>query len=78
MLNIRKSWRAAAALTATATVLTACGGGSSDVAGGSEQPAAETTLTLVAYAVPEPGWSKIIPAFAATPEGKGVAVTTSF
>ena len=23
-----------------------------------------TTLTLVAYAVPEPGWSKIIPAFA--------------
>lgn len=39
---------------------------------------AETTLTLVAYAVPEPGWSKIIPAFAATPEGKGVAVTTSY
>jgi sulfate transport system substrate-binding protein len=78
MLNIRKSWRAAAALTATATVLAACGGGSSDVAGGSQQPAAETTLTLVAYAVPEPGWSKIIPAFAATPEGKGVAVTTSY
>jgi sulfate/thiosulfate transport system substrate-binding protein len=78
MLNIRKSWRAAAVLTATATVLAACGGGSSDVAGGSPTPAAETTLTLVAYAVPEPGWSKIIPAFAATPEGKGVAVTTSY
>ena len=78
MLNIRKSWRAAAVLTATATVLAACGGGSSDVAGGSQAPAAETTLTLVAYAVPEPGWSKIIPAFAATPEGKGVAVTTSY
>ena len=46
--------------------------------GGGNQPAAETTLTLVAYAVPEPGWSKIIPAFAATPEGKGVAVTTSY
>ena len=28
--------------------------------------------------MPEPGWSKIIPAFAATPEGKGVAVTTSY
>ena len=42
------------------------------------QPKADTTLTLVAYAVPEPGWSKIIPAFAATPEGKGVAVTTSY
>jgi sulfate transport system substrate-binding protein len=78
MLNIRKSWRAAAVLTAAATVLAACGGGSSDVAGGSSTPAAETTLTLVAYAVPEPGWSKIIPAFAATPEGEGVAVTTSY
>lgn len=78
MLNIRKSWRAATVLTATATLLAACGGGSSDVAGGGEQPAAETTLTLVAYAVPEPGWSKIIPAFAATPEGKGVGVTTSY
>ena len=43
-----------------------------------DQPKADTTLTLVAYAVPEPGWSKIIPAFAATPEGKGVAVTTSY
>jgi sulfate transport system substrate-binding protein len=78
MLNIRKSWRPAAALAVTATLLAACGGGSSDVAGGSQQPAAETTLTLVAYAVPEPGWSKIIPAFAATPEGKGVGVTTSY
>jgi sulfate/thiosulfate-binding protein len=78
MLNIQKSWRIAAALAASATVLAACGGGSSDVAGGGDQPAADTTLTLVAYAVPEPGWSKIIPAFAATPEGKGVAVTTSY
>jgi sulfate/thiosulfate transport system substrate-binding protein len=79
MLNIRKSWRPAAALAVTATLLAACGGGgSSDVAGGGNQPAAETTLTLVAYAVPEPGWSKIIPAFAGTPEGKGVAVTTSY
>ncbi|MGY4649964.1 sulfate ABC transporter substrate-binding protein [Mycobacterium sp. URHB0021] len=73
-----KSWRTAAALTATAALLAACGGGASDVAGGGDQPAAATTLTLVAYAVPEPGWSKIIPAFAATPEGKGVGVTTSY
>jgi sulfate transport system substrate-binding protein len=78
MSTIRKSWRYAAALTVTATLLAGCGGGSSDVAGGGDQPAAETTLTLVAYAVPEPGWSKIIPAFAATPEGKGVGVTTSY
>lgn len=79
MLNIRRTWRAAAALATTATLLAACGGGSSDVAGGDEQAGeADTTLTLVAYAVPEPGWSKIIPAFAATEEGKGVAVTTSY
>ncbi|MCW2628066.1 sulfate ABC transporter substrate-binding protein [Mycobacterium sp.] len=78
MLNLRKSWRYGAALTATATLLAGCGGGASDVAGGSSTPAAGTTLTLVAYAVPEPGWSKIIPAFAATPEGKGVGVTTSY
>lgn len=78
MFNIRKSWRYGAALAATASLLAGCGGGASDVAGGSSTPAAETTLTLVAYAVPEPGWSKIIPAFAATPEGKGVAVTTSY
>ena len=72
-------WRAAAALAVTASVLAACGGGgSSDVAGDTGGSNAETTLTLVAYAVPEPGWTKIIPAFAATPEGKGVAVTTSY
>ncbi len=59
-------------------LLAACGGGSSDVAGGGDAGSAETTLTLVAYAVPEPGWSKILPAFAATEEGKGVAVTTSY
>src|SRR4051812_33261975 len=79
MLNLRKSWRSAAVLTTAATLLAACGGGSSDVAGSSDQPSgASTTPTLVAYSVPEPGWSKIIPAFAATPEGKGVAVTTSY
>ena len=72
-----RRWRAAAAIAATATVLAACGGGASDVVGGGDSDA-ETTLTLVAYAVPEPGWSTIIPAFAATPEGKGVAVTTSY
>ena len=39
---------------------------------------AETTLTLVAFAVPEPGWSKVARAFEATEEGKGVAVTGSY
>ena len=63
-----RRWRTAAAIAATAAVLAACGGGASDVAGGGDSKP-ETTLTLVAYAVPEPGWSKIIPAFADTPEG---------
>lgn len=73
-------WRTAAALAVTASLLAACGGGGSSDVVGEEGGAtdAETTLTLVAYAVPEPGWSKIIPAFAATDEGKGVAVTTSY
>jgi sulfate/thiosulfate-binding protein len=79
MNTAKLRWRTATALAASAALLAACGGGgSSDVAGESAGPAAATTLTLVAYAVPEPGWSKIIPAFAATPEGKGVAVTTSY
>ena len=74
-----RRWRTAAAIAATATVLAACsGGGASDVAGGSAAKDADTTLNLIAYAVPEPGWSKIIPAFTATPAGKGIAVTTSY
>ena len=78
MRNIIKSWRNAGALALTAIVLAACGGGASDVAGGDGQTSGDTTLTLVAYAVPEPGWSKVIPAFAASEGGKGVQVTTSY
>lgn len=71
-------WRMAVALAVSATVLVACGGGASDVVGEHAGSDAETTLTLVAFAVPEPGWSKVGPAFAATEEGKGVAVTGSY
>ncbi|MGE0214597.1 sulfate ABC transporter substrate-binding protein [Mycolicibacterium sp.] len=82
MQNLLKStsrWRAAAALALSATVLAACGGGASDVAGDTGGTGnTETTLTLVAFAVPEPGWSKTAPAFAATEEGKGVEVTASY
>lgn len=76
--EIAQRTRIAAVVAATATLLVACGGGSSDVVGGGNGPKAETTLTLVAYAIPEPGWSRIIPAFAATAEGTGVDVTTSY
>jgi len=69
--------RQAAALALTATVLAACGG-ASDVAGKNGPSNAKATLTLVAYSVPEPGWSKVIPAFNATEQGKDIAITTSY
>ncbi len=67
-----------AVLAATAGLVAACGGGVSDVPGGPRHGEADTTLTLVAYAVPEPGWSKVLPAFAATDAGHGVAVRASY
>jgi sulfate transport system substrate-binding protein len=70
--------RQATALAVTAAVLTACGGGASDVVGGNGPANARATLTLVAYAVPEPGWSKVVPAFNATEEGKDIQITTSY
>jgi sulfate/thiosulfate transport system substrate-binding protein len=78
--NLRTTLRLrhAAALALTATVLAACSGGASDVAGGNGPANARATLTLVAYAVPEPGWSKVIPAFNATEQGKDIQITTSY
>jgi sulfate transport system substrate-binding protein len=76
--SLVRRWRQAAVVGAAATLLAACGGGSSDVAGEGGGGDADTTLTLVAFAVPEPGWSKVAPAFAATEQGKGVAVTGSY
>src|SRR5581483_6469055 len=70
--------RWAGIVVAAATVLAACGGGSSDVAGGQGPANAKVTLTLVAYSVPEPGWSKIIPAFNATAQGKDIAIAPSY
>ncbi|MGB3485700.1 MAG: extracellular solute-binding protein [Mycobacterium sp.] len=77
-LSSARRWRAATALALAATLVSACGGGASDVAGDSAGPAADTTLTLVAFAVPEPGWAKVTPGFAATEEGKGIGVTGSY
>jgi sulfate/thiosulfate transport system substrate-binding protein len=59
-------------------VVAACNPGPSDVVGGSGPGNARTSLTLVAYSAPEPGWSKVIPAFNASEEGKGVQVITSY
>jgi sulfate/thiosulfate transport system substrate-binding protein len=59
-------------------VTAACGGGASDAVGGGGPTNVNTKITLVAYSVPEPGWSKVIPAFNASAEGKGVQVVTSY
>lgn len=67
-----------AALGLAAILIAGCGGGPSDVVGGGERSDAHTTLTLVAYAVPEPGWSKVIPAFYGTEAGADVQVVTSY
>jgi sulfate transport system substrate-binding protein len=65
-------------LTVAASVVAACHGGPSDVVGGGGSGNAKTSITLVAYSAPEPGWSKVIPAFNASPEGKGVQVITTY
>jgi sulfate/thiosulfate transport system substrate-binding protein len=72
-------WRSVVTLTLIAGVVAACqGGGGSDIVGGGGLASANTRITLVAYSVPEPGWSKVIPAFNASDEGKGVQVITSY
>jgi sulfate transport system substrate-binding protein len=73
MLNAR-----AAASALAAALLAGCGGGPSDVVGGGGPSGAHTSIALVAYAVPEPGWSAVIPAFNASEEGKDVEVVTSY
>lgn len=68
----------AGALVVAAALTAACQGGPSDVPGGGRGGDADTTLTLVAYAVPEPGFREIIPAFNATEAGKGIQITQSY
>lgn len=68
----------AVALTLSAVLVVSCSGGADDIGGDPGAADAETTLTLVAFGVAETGWSKVIPAFAASREGDGVAVTESY
>jgi sulfate/thiosulfate transport system substrate-binding protein len=64
----RRSTVAALAALATIPLLGACGSSSSS---GSH-------LTLVAYSTPQGVFEKLIPAFEATPEGKGVSLSESY
>jgi sulfate/thiosulfate-binding protein len=71
-----------------ALAMTACSGGSSDVVGGGAAAAGTSaaaaadgsggTVNLYAYAVPKPGFDKVIPAFNATPAGRGVTFQQSY
>lgn len=67
-----------AVLAITAVVLAACGGGPSDTIGDSGPAGARTSITLVAYSVPETGWKSVIPAFNASQDGKEVNVVASY
>jgi sulfate/thiosulfate transport system substrate-binding protein len=71
-------WRHLVGLTLAAFLIAGCHGGASDVVGGGGPANVKTSITLVAYSAPEPGWSKVIPAFNASPQGKGVQVITSY
>jgi sulfate/thiosulfate transport system substrate-binding protein len=71
-------WRFVVALSLVVSVIAACQGGASDVVGGGGPSGTNASITLVAYSAPEPGWSKVIPAFNASPEGKGVQVVASY
>ena len=68
-----------------AMVVAACGGASDEVGGDSDTPQAagaaaarRSKLSLVAYAVPKVGFDKVIPAFNATPAGKGITFSQSY
>jgi sulfate/thiosulfate transport system substrate-binding protein len=71
-------WRPLVALAMACAVVAACSPGPSDVVGGGGLANARATITLVAYSVPEPGWSKVIPAFNASDAGNGIQVITSY
>ena len=72
----------AAVAAAASLVMTACaGGGASDTVGAAaaaEPAAGGSTINLFAYAVPKPGYDKLIPAFQATAAGKGVQFQQSY
>lgn len=69
-----------AAVAAGSLVLSACGGGASDTVGADAgaDTGGGTTLNLYGYAVPKPGFDKVIPAYQKTQEGKGVAFRQSY
>ena len=70
-------------LALAAAVVVGCGGASDETDGGDNAAASggdgsKGSLSLVAYSTPQVVYDEIIPAFTATPEGKGLEFKTSF
>ncbi|WP_425436785.1 sulfate ABC transporter substrate-binding protein [Nocardia donostiensis] len=74
----RRSRAFVALATLAMVALTACSGGASDTVGGSTADGSGGTVNLFAYAVPKPGFDKVIPEFNKTAAGKGVQIQQSY
>jgi sulfate/thiosulfate transport system substrate-binding protein len=80
-MTTRRRTLAAAFVAVASLGMTACAGGSSDTVGAAaaaEPAAGSSNVNLFAYAVPKPGYDKLIPAFQATDAGKGVQFQQSY
>ncbi|MGE5690301.1 MAG: sulfate ABC transporter substrate-binding protein [Pseudomonadota bacterium] len=73
---MNKLWIAAAALGGAAALAAGCGGTSE--AGGGASGSGSTKLALAAYSTPREAYAELIPAFAATPAGRGVSISQSY
>ena len=62
----------------TALVAAGCGGANDAAEGGASGAEGGAKLSLVAYSTPKEAYEKLIPAFARTPEGRGVTFTQSY
>lgn len=74
----RRSRAVVAFIMIAAVALTACTGGTSDTVGGTSSDGSRGTVNLYAYAVPKPGFGKIIEAFQKTEAGKDVEIQQSY
>ncbi|RBO88374.1 sulfate ABC transporter substrate-binding protein [Nocardia puris] len=74
--TLRRSAVALAVLAAVA--LTACNPGPSDEVGGTGADGSGGTVNLFAYAVPKPGFDRVVPLFNQTEAGAGVRIQQSY
>ena len=82
---MKKTTALVALLSAAALAVAGCGGSSDSSSAtaaasssSSSSGSGSTKLALVAYSTPQAAYDKIIPAFGATPAGKGTSFTESF